>query len=310
MTTYSTFKLKFKTTFQTIYQQVDSLCGGTLTIIVKTIEGFIEARAMESAASMAYYALFSFFPLLIFVVGSASSLLKDEPVQQLVLDAVEKYLPIALDLVKGNIEHAVNASSAVQIVGTIGLLWAATGVFTALTHSIDRAWHTASERNFVFGRLVALAMVASLTGLLIVWILFTTVFNLLPWFEIPIFGGLVVYQTYAWSIASQTVPGFAIFLMFVNLYRWVPNTKVRWREAAAGAVIASLGWEIANTTLSWYLTGAWARYQLIYGSLGTAVALLLWVYVSSAIVLFGAHLSANIALQTRLKDRIANHNTK
>lgn len=302
MITNSTLKEKFISTGQSVYRQVDNLLGGSLTIIVKTVEGFVEARAMESAASMAYYALFSFFPLLIFVVGSASTLLRDEPVQQVVLEAVEQYLPIALDLVKGNIEHAVSASSAVQIVGTIGLLWAATGVFTALTHSIDRAWHTATGRNFVFGRLVALAMVASLTGLLIVWILFTTVFNLLPWFEIPIFGDLKVYQSYAWSLASQTIPGFVIFILFVNLYRWVPNTKVRWREAAAGAIIATLGWEVANSGLGWYLGSAWARYQLIYGSLGTAVALLLWIYISSAIVLFGAHLSATIALHTRLKD--------
>ena len=302
MTTYSALKVKIAAQGKAVYQQVDSLLGGSLTIIVKTIEGFVEARAMESAASMAYYAIFSAFPLLIFLVGFVSSILEDEPVQQLVLEAVEQYLPIALDLVKGNIEHAVSISGTVQIIGTIGLLWAATGVFTALTHSIDRAWHTAAERNFVFGRLVALAMVASLTGLFIVWVLFTTVFSLLPLFEIPIFGNLLVYESYTWNIASQGIPWFVIFILFVNVYRWVPNTKVRWREAAVGAATAAVGWELANTLFSWYLSGAWARYQLIYGSLGTVVALLLWVYVSSAIVLFGAHLSANIAMQTRLQD--------
>ncbi len=300
---YSSLKIKFKSKGKAIYQQADSRCGGSLTIIVKTIEGFIETRAMESAASMAYYALFSAFPLLIFLVGFVSSVLKDEPVQQLALDAVQQYLPIALDLVKGNIEHAVSISGTVQIIGTIGLLWAATGVFTALTHSIDRAWHTARERNFVFGRLVALAMVASLTGLLIVWVLFTTAFNLLPWFEIPIFGDIIVYQTYAWGIASQTIPWFVIFVLFVNVYRWVPNTKVRWREAMVGAAVAAVGWELTNSAFSWYLSSAWARYQLIYGSLGTVVALMLWVYVINAIMLFGVHLSATIAMQTRLKNR-------
>ena len=117
MTTYNTLKVKFTTKGKVAYKQVDNLLWGSLTIIIKTIEGFIEARAMESAASMAYYAIFSAFPLLIFLVGSVSSILKDEPVQQLLLEAVEQYLPIALDLVKGNIERAVNTSGTVQIIG-------------------------------------------------------------------------------------------------------------------------------------------------------------------------------------------------
>ncbi len=304
MTTMNAMKSKFWKNSKSIYQQIDRLCGGALTIVVETIRAFINSRGMESAASMAYYALFSFFPLIIFIVGFVSSILKDEPVQQVMLDVVEQYLPLALDLVKGNIEHAVSISGTVQIIGTIGLLWAATGVFTALTHSIDRAWHTARVRNFVFGRLVALAMVAGLTGLLIAWVMVTTLVSVLPLFEIPILGeDTFVYQTYALGLTSRMVPWLLIFLLFLNVYRWVPNTTVRWREALAGAIIAALGWQIANYIFSWYLVSAWARYQLIYGSLGTVVALMLYVYVVSAIVLFGAHLSANIAWHTRSKKK-------
>ncbi len=291
-------KLALKTRSKNLYQVVDLKCLGIPTILVKTVEGFVETRAMESAASMAYYALFSFFPLIIFVVGAVSSVLEDEPVQQMVLDIVGLYLPVALNFVQENIKHAVDTSGTVQLAGTIGLLWAATGVFTALAHSIDRAWHTAPERNFVWGRLVALAMVASLTGLLIVWVLFKTVFSLLPLFEI---GDIKVYETNTWLISANILPWFAIFVLFVNIYRWVPNTKVRWREAIIGAICAALAWEFANAAFSWYLSSAWGRYQLIYGSLGALVGFMLWIYVGNAIILFGAHLCANIAWHTRSK---------
>jgi membrane protein len=292
--------IEYKIKVRSVFRQTVKMFGEAFKILADTIRGFLAANAAASAASIAYYTLFSFFPLLILLVGFVSSVLKDEPVQQLVLNAVAESLPTAQDLVKGNIERALNISGTVQIAGTIGLLWSATGVFNALAQSINRAWHTAPTRNFLFGRLVALAMVASLTALLILWVLSTTVFNLFPWLEVPIFGDIVIYDTYAWRILSRLVPYIVIFALFLNLYRWVPNTKVRWREALWGAGISALGWELANTAFALYLGGSLARYQLIYGSLGALIALMLWIYLSSMIVLFGAHLSATVAAHTRL----------
>lgn len=292
--------INYKVKARSVFKQTIRLCRETFKILVDTIRSFTKANAAGSAASIAYYTLFSFFPLLILLVSIVSSVLKDEPVQQLVLDAVAEFLPTAQGLVKGNIERALNVGGTVQIAGTIGLLWSATGVFNALAQSINRAWHTAPARNFLFGRLVALAMVVSLTALLILWVVSTTVFGLFPRFEVPLFGGSVVYETYAWGILSRLIPYFVIFVLFLNLYRWIPNTKVRWREALWGAGVAALGWELANSAFALYLSNSLARYQLIYGSLGALIALMLWIYLSSMIVLFGAHLSATVAAHTRL----------
>ena len=300
---YDALKIEFKGKVKTIYKQADTLTGGSLTIIGEAIRGFAETNGAESAASIAYYAMFSLFPLLIFLISFASSVLENEDVQQRILNLIEEFLPAAQQLIKANIEQALNVRGTVQIVSTIGLLWAASGVFNALAHSINRAWHTAPQRNFLFGRLVALAMVAALTGLMIVWIVFTTAFSLLPLFEIPLFGGIVIYDTFAWRILSWFIPWFVIFVLFVNIYRWLPNTKVRWREALVGAGVAALGWELANGAFRWYLSSGFATYQLVYGSLGTLIALMLWIYLGSLIVLFGAHLSASVALHRRIKKK-------
>ena len=300
----SILKVEHKLNARLFFRQAIKLGQTIFKILVDTVRSFLSANAAGAAASIAYYTLFSFFPLLILLIGFASSVLEDEPVQQLVLDAVAQTLPTAQDLVKGNIERALSVGGTVQIAGSIGLLWSATGVFTVLAQSINRAWHTAPARNFLFGRLVALAMVVSLTALLILWVISTTVFGLLPRFEIPIFGGIVIYNTYAWRILSRLIPYFFIFILFLNLYRWIPNTKVRWREALWGAGVSALGWELANSAFALYLGNSLARYQLIYGSLGALIALMLWIYLSSTIVLFGAHLSATVAAHTRL-----NHET-
>jgi membrane protein len=95
-------------------------------------------------------------------------------------------------------------------------------------------------------------------------------------------------------VITGIVPWLLVFLLFLGLYRWVPNRNVPWRSALWSALAAALAWEGASAAFTWYLSSGLARYALIYGSLGTVVALLLWVYISSLIVLFSAHLGAAI----------------
>lgn len=283
------------------FDSLNSSLGGLLSIFARTYKTFLETNASESAASVAYYALFSLFPLLLILISVGSSILINQDVQQEVLEFVEDVLPAAQELVRTNIQEALNVQGSVQIASMIGLLWAASGVFNILAHNINRAWHIAEERNFLTGRLIALGMVAVLITLVILWLAFTTVVNLLPLFNVPLFGGEVIYDTYAWSILSRFIPSFFLFFAFLNLYRWVPKTKVKWREVLWGALLATIGFELTTRLFSWYLTSGLSRYQVVYGSLGAVVALMLWLYLSSMVVLIGAHLSAAIAFQTRLK---------
>jgi membrane protein len=289
-------KKNLKVKAQTRYRRVNHLSQGVLDIVVHAGRTFHHARAMEGAAAVAYYALFSLFPLLFFVVAIGSTVLKNQQVQQQVLAFVTESLPTAKELVEKNIEHMLEIRGTVGLVGTIGLLWAATGVFNALTHNINRAWRDAGTHNFLRGRLMALAIAGSLIALL--WILsmfITTIFNLLPQLSVPVLGDVSFYKTWLWLIVSRLLPWLLMYLTFLLLYWWIPNTRVRWSEANWGAIVAVVAWEINRASFIWYLNSGLARYQLVYGSLGAVVALMLWIYVSSLIALFGAHLSASIA---------------
>jgi membrane protein len=85
------------------------------------------------------------------------------------------------------------------------------------------------------------------------------------------------------------------FVLFFILYRWVPNFPVPWPAAASSALLAAVAWNAFARAFSWYLGSGLAQYDLVYGSLGAIVALLYWIYWSSWIILFGAHLSAALA---------------
>ncbi|MCB9078740.1 MAG: YihY/virulence factor BrkB family protein [Anaerolineaceae bacterium] len=283
-----------------VFEWLDTWAFGIPTILKRTFQSFGETNAAESASSIAYYALFSLFPMVLFTISLASSVLRDQTIQQRVLQYIDDFLPTAQDLVNQNIERALELQGAIQIVSLVGLLWAASGVFTILATNINRAWHTAQRRNFVQGRLLGLGIVMSLAVLFILWLIFTTILNLLPLVDVLMFGTVNIYDTYAWSILTQLVPSFFLMIAFINLYRWVPNTKVRWREAVWGALVSVIGFQMITAGFRWFLTSGMARYQVIYGSLGAVIALMLWLYLSSVVVLLGAHLTAAIALKTRL----------
>jgi membrane protein len=270
----------------------------------RAIQTFTDNRAIEAAASIAYYALFSLFPLLILIIAFGTTILRNEQTVNLILDYTATVLPTAQDLVKGNIEQVLALRGTVGVFAAFGLLWSATSVFNTLARNINLAWHGAKQRNFFKSRLVALGMFFTLAALPILSLISTTLFSLLPWldFNEQAWGGSI-YDTFLWEVSTRLIPWFFIFVMFLGLYRWVPNTEVRWSEAIWGAFVAASGWEIAKFGFTWFLSSGLARYQLVYGSLGTVVALMLWIYLSSVVILFGAHLSGAVTYYNKRADK-------
>lgn len=298
-----TMKKNFKTRGRTVYRKTNKLSRGTLQILVSAIQQFREAEATDAAAAITYYALFSLFPLLLFLVAIGSSVLKSEQIQSQVLNFVGEVLPASQGLVKTNIQQVLRLRGAVSIVGTIGLLWSATAVFSILTQNINQAWRNAKPRGFLARRLMAVTIVGSLVVLLILSLISTTALNLLSQFNIPLWGSILIYKSFAWKVLSKLLPLLFMFIAFLLLYQWVPNTKVKWSEAAWGALIATIGWEIIKAGFTWYLSSGLVKHHLVYGSLGAVIALMLWIYLSSLITLFGAHLSAAITQNSHSKNK-------
>lgn len=281
-----------------IYRRVNHLSGGSLGILRNAIERFNDARASEAAASMAYYALFSLFPLLLALVAVGSFVLEREKAFQQAIGLITEAVPISQGLIERNIQQVLDLRGTAGIVGLIGLLWSAMGAFAALAHNINRAWPDAEPRSFLERRLVALGMIGTLAVLLTLSLVSTTVLNLLPQLQVPLWDSVSIYETPLWAALSNFIPWLFTLLLFLALYLWVPNTEVKRRAAFWGALVAALAWEVAANGLAWYLKSGLVRYELVYGSLGAVVALMFWIYLSSWITLFGAHLSAAIAQHT------------
>jgi membrane protein len=309
---------KIKERARSLRPWADGFSRGALGISIQALRSFNEARASEAAAAIAYYALFSLFPLLIILVVASSSILQNQDVQVQILNLVSEVLPPgeelardslqrimelgrlppAQEILKENVQQVMKLRVPVGIVATVGLLWASTSVFTALALNIDRAWRGAARRNYLRWRLLGLAMAGGLmAGLLVVSLFLAGLFGLLSRIQ----EGAPIYEAWFLKSLSNLVPVLLVFLISFVLYLWAPNTDVRRSEAGWGALVATTGWTVSKMAFSWYLETWLARHQLVYGSLGTVVALMLWVYLSGMIILYGAHLSAAIGQRRRMR---------
>jgi membrane protein len=283
---------------ETSYIRFDRLLGGRLSLLVRTALAFGRDDGAIMSRSIAYYALFSFFPLLLILISVSSSVLTASQVQEVILDFIEQYLPAAGRLVQANMQQLLDARNAIGVLALIGLLWSASGVFSALYRSVNRAWGNTPADLFWTEKLFALAVVLVVGLLLVATILYGTVVNVVRGWQLEVFG----WQPFAdpgtgrlvgWL--SALIPALGSVAVFTILYRIIPRTKVRWRDVWFGGLVAGLAWVASSQLLTWYIS-SFARYSLIYGSVGVIIAFLLWSYVSAMILLLGAEFTAQYTL--------------
>lgn len=289
----------FQNKFASAYDWANQRSRGVLEILQWAVRNYIQARAGEGAASIAYYALFSLFPLLLVLVSILGYLLVNVEAPDQVLEFITQVIPIARPYIQENLLNILEQRSSIGLIGLTILVLAASSVFMTLARNINRAWPGAPAHGYLRGRLLAIGMIGVISLLLILSVLVTTVLRLLDRFNVPFQGSYQIYDTLSWALVSTLLPWLLAFLIFLSLYKWVPNTNVKRSEAFWGALVATVGWELSALLFRWYFSSGLAQYELLYGSLGTIIGLMTWIFLSAAITLFGAHVSASVAAYHR-----------
>ena len=262
-----------------------------LRVLDTTAITFTKSRATQAAASLAYYTFFSIFPLMLVLILAGSYFLDRQALLQRVTQAVQSALPISQQFIIQNLQQVLKQRAAVGIFVLVSLLWSASNMFNNLAYEINSAWPEAKRRNFVQSRLIGLDMIAGLTGLLLVSIILDSLAKFLA----PMNAANAPFGSLnPWSVVSSLGSWIAVFLLYLAMYRWVPTVSVAWSASVWGALAASIGWKAATTGFAWYLASPFARYELVYGSLGAVVAFLFLIYIIAVVTLFGAHLTAAI----------------
>jgi len=278
--------------------RLNARSDGWLGVGERTYKGFMAHQGNANAAAIAYYTLFSVFPLTLLLISLGSFVLNSQQAQEAALTAVGTYLPFATELVQRNIERVLELRGTASVIGVVGFIWAASGVFGSLSRAINLAWDLERPRPAWAERALAAGLVL-LVALLFSLSLFSTaafevverLARLLP-SDTPISGLSLI------DLASTGLPYIFTVLLFSFLYTVLPSTRVAWTEVLPGALLASVVWEVAKNGFTIYL-GSFATYNLVYGSLGAVIALLLWSYISGLIILLGAEFTVQYARRRR-----------
>jgi membrane protein len=248
----------------------------------------------QLSAALAYHVLLSLFPLLILLVAVLGLVLNDEQVRNTVVDWLLGALPLAEDA-KVDIEKAVDGiatpASAAGLVSIAALIWAASGAMAAVRTGLDLVWEPAPSYRRPAGRakildlllvLLAGAFVLISVGLSIV------IQVMLDRADLGAFESVV---SAAGEFTRIVLPFVFTFATFVLLYARVPAARPPVRTVWLGALLAAIVFEGLKVGFTYYLTN-FARYNLIYGSLGAAVAFLVFAYLSGAVFFVGADFAA------------------
>jgi membrane protein len=277
-----------------IYLTFDRRLGGRLTLLLKTALAFDQDDGAVISRSIAFYALFSLFPLMLVLVSIASSVLVSSEARDIVLNVVDEYIPSATSLVKDNIEQVLEKRGTMGIIALIGLIWSASGVFAAIYRSVNLAWGNQKSQLFWSEKLFGIGVVFVVGLLLVATTLFGTIVSIVRDWRTAFFG----WQPFSdpgsgelWGLMSTLVPPLTSILAFIVLYRTIPRNRVRWRDVWLGGLIAGLIWEAVRQLFTWYLSN-FAGYSLIYGSVAAIIGFLLWAYLGAMILLIGAEFTA------------------
>jgi membrane protein len=262
-------------------------------MVTRSFMSFMDNDLTTAAAAVSYFSMLALFPTLLVLLAIGNRLVGQQTVEKYVIGEVLAFLPGAQVFVRKNLESISDISTGIIVSCLFIVLWAASWMFTVIEKALNRVWGT-SPRSFLHGRAVNIAVMSLVWALLAASALFTAfVTGVRAAAErIPLSQGpwLAALSGFAWQTLFVLASVAVTILLFTVLYKALPNTHVPLAEALPGAVLAGVLWEGAKFGFALLLP--YFHYDLLYGSIGAAVALFTWVYLSSVIMLFGAQFTA------------------
>jgi membrane protein len=255
-------------------------------MLVSAAQQALQPDSAYTAAAIAYFAIFSLFPLTLLSIGIASFSLGPLMDQHLVVQKLEFVAPALGQLLGKNIDEIIRARGPVTIVALGTLIWSASTMFFVLTGTLNEIWGIERSRPIWKRRGLAILFVLAFVGpiLFLASVADSVIANVLTWLPAPIIqivGGVSLVLAILLDVA-----------LFMALYLLLPHGASSWREILPGAIGASLLWELAKKAFLFFISAYISISNLIYGSVAAIIAILTWAYFSSLIFLFGAYLSA------------------
>ncbi|MDP9360069.1 MAG: YihY/virulence factor BrkB family protein [Acidobacteriota bacterium] len=261
------------------------------TLFKQTITEFSQDKVPRLGAALAYYTIFSLAPLLLIVIAIAGLAFGHDTAQNKIFDQLKGVLgPTTASGVQEMVKNAGKSKSGgtiATIVGVITLILGASGVFGQLKDALNTIWDVEPKKGggimtLIKDRSLSFAMVFGVGFLLLVSLVIDTAISAIGTYagdHLP--GGEAL-----WHIVELGFSFCVITILMAMIFRLLPDLKIEWRDVWLGAALTSLLFVLGKFALGIYFAKSAVRSS--FGAAGSLVIVLLWVYYSAQILLFGA----------------------
>jgi membrane protein len=269
-----------------------SFLTNSFGLLKQTFSEWLEDKAPQLGAALAYYTVFSLAPLILVLMAIVGLLFHNDPggAWSKITDQMSAFLDKgAVDMVRNIAQKASQPNKGVlaTIIGVLLALFGASGVFGQLQDALNTVWGVKAKPGggiwgFLRSRFLSFAMVGGICFILLVSLALESILKgFSHWVQSLMPGGIVLALIVYWIFDLAVV-----ILLFGVIFKYLPDAEIRWRDVWIGAAITAILFAIGKWALGLYLGSGSAASA--YGAASSLITLLLWVYYSAQILLFGA----------------------
>jgi membrane protein len=269
-----------------------SFVTGALSLLRQTFQEWVQDKAPQLGAALAYYTVFSLAPLVLVLLAIVGVVFRDDPAGawNKMTQQMSYFLdPSAIQVVQNIAQKASQPgkSTIATIIGVALALFGASGVFGQLQDALNTIWGVkakpgASIWGFLRSRFLSFAMVAGICFLLLVSLAIEALLKGFSHYVQSVLPGGIIAALTVYLVFDFAV----VVLLFAMIFKFLPDVQIQWRDIWIGAVMTAILFGIGKWLLGFYLGSGAAGSA--YGAASSLITLLLWVYYSSQILLFGA----------------------
>jgi len=272
------------------------MAAALLEFIRELLHKYRQDHVHILVSSLAYYTLFSFFPLLLLLTSVLGFLLGMGGEYARFSSQVVGLLPFSTSFIHGSLDRIFQAKVRLGIFGSLLLLWSATAVFDILQQILNRIHGAPRMRSFWRRRLLGVLLALILVLFIPLSIVFT---GLGPTLVSRLTQEIPLPAVWEWTILTfcAWVMGVLFnFLLFSTLYLFGPSVSGKLRRIWVGAFVAAVLWEISKHLFAIYIQ-SFSTHQMVYGSVGSVIGVLLWLHLSGELFAFGAEVNSVLSLR-------------
>ncbi|MDX1415462.1 MAG: YihY/virulence factor BrkB family protein [Candidatus Promineifilaceae bacterium] len=261
------------------------------SVLIEAGNAWSRDKASLYAAAIAYYMVFSIAPLLVFAIAIAGRIFGQAAVEGQIVAQVDDIVGHdAAMLLQSLLQNAISGSSSFTLISMAVLLWAASGVFNQLKRALDIIYGVIPKQipgikgiiYMIRHRFLAFAMVLIMGILLLAAFAVNAIVATLGNYFSQYLAEVAMLNTYIARIFTPV----ALFLLFIVIFKMLPEARVSWLDVGLGSLVTTLLFLLGVYLIGIYLSVA--NVGSVYGAAGSLIVILVWIYYSTQIVMYGA----------------------